>query len=511
MCLKGTQVNNAFASLRHQRRLDCSGISVLALRFLCEADPEPFARLLDNLLCSSASLQSLEIVAYAKGKGTNRPTVEELRCIVPLPSILQVADVLLAAEINDFVNAVLPCPDCCFEGAVKFTQPLDIAHGLSLGLERGLDDHSNLGIAQADIRQYYDSLNVLQLALWLHHEGLSKAWAAAIVRMQMLPALTLCTGDCKSTVAVRSNGSLTGSRVAGALGRIPVMSVVSQRSFLWKALGFKLEDSALAVCTYVDNLYSIAHTPADAIAILEDFELHLQLNWGLTIKPSSRAVFVPRRLDIAEDHDMEKWPVRSHFPVLGHLLDAAGSSWPCWQNTKRNMWRAFFSNCTGTLVKDLPASTRERLMGRCVLPICDFRSSRWSFHASLAADLDRQQRKMTSILARIPRCADEADAVYFRRRHRQISSHCKSQGLWSLRHAARVCAWNAHLHRPQNARSWAARLLHWHGRDWLASQRLAQGTPSLGGRTGTRAGPGCPCPRWHDGVVAAETVLAAVI
>ena len=34
---------------------------------------------------------------------------------------------------------------------IKFTQHSDITHGLSLGIERGLDNRSKIGIAQADI------------------------------------------------------------------------------------------------------------------------------------------------------------------------------------------------------------------------------------------------------------------------------------------------------------------------------------------------------------------------
>ena len=426
---------------------------------------------------------------------------------MPLPSILQLADVILAGAVRDWIAGVLPCPVSCFEGAVAHTQPLDIAHGLSLAIEKGLDDHSQLGIAQADVQQYYDSLNVVQLALWLHHEGMAAPWAAAIVRLQMLPVIYVTAGECRAAVGVRSAGSLTGSRVAGALGRIPLLSVANARSAHWERLGYKINGAALTVAFYVDNMYSLAHSAADAVSILEDLEQHLLSDWSLRIKPSSRSVCVPRGGQMHESHDESKWPVLQHFPVLGHVLDASGSSWPCWQATKTKMWRAFFANCVGNKVQGLPFLAKTKLLGRCVLPVGDFRCTRWTYHGALAADVDRQQRKMMSIMAKIPRRAGELDPTYFRRRHREISFECKRAGLWSLRHSRRVCAWNAHLNRPLNARSWAARLLHWHGEEWLAAQRLLHGTSSLGGRTGTRAGPGCPCPRWHDGVLAASAVL----
>ena len=161
-----------------------------------------------------------------------------MRSIMPLPALLQIADVLVANQINSWVNGVLPCPRSCFEGAVKYTQPLDIAHGLALAIERGLDDRSHLAIAQADIRQYYDSLDVPALAWWLHLEGLNIAWTSAIVRLQMVLAINLRRGEETACVTDRTSGSLTGSRVAGALGRIPVMQVLEQRAPLWEAVGY---------------------------------------------------------------------------------------------------------------------------------------------------------------------------------------------------------------------------------------------------------------------------------
>ena len=257
--------------------------------------------------------------------------MSELRSIMPLPALLQIADVLVANQINSWVNGVLPCPRSCFEGAVKYTQPLDIAHGLALAIERGLDDRSHLAIAQADIRQYYDSLDVPALAWWLHLEGLNIAWTSAIVRLQMVPAINLRTGEETACV------TLTGSRVAGALGRIPVLQVLEQRAPLWEAVGYQT-DSALTVATFVDNLYAVLSNILNAVDIMEDLELHLANTWGLKIKATSRAVLMAAGRPVPEIHDLQKWPVRDVFPVLGHRLDNRGSAWPCWEATKRSMW-----------------------------------------------------------------------------------------------------------------------------------------------------------------------------
>ena len=363
--------------------------------------------------------------------------LSELRAIMPLPALFQVADVLLAGEIHSWISGVLPCPPSCFEGAVKYTQPLDIAHGLAQAIERGLDNRSHVGIAQADIRSYYDSLNVPALAWWLHEEGMAIAWASAIARLQLAPTLYLRVGHEKACIDTRAHGSLTGSRVAGALGRIPVLHVLNQRAPLWEACGFQA-DSVLTVATYVDNMYSISTNIENAVDIMEDLERCLEQNWGLQIKSASRSVMLAAGRKAPPSHDCDKWPVRDVFTVLGHRLDHRGSAWPCWANTKRTMWGAFYKTCGSQAFRRLPMNMQLCTLNRCVLPVCEYRCTRWPFHTSLEEDVNRVQRKMTSILAKVPRTASESDEAYFRRRRREVGVLCKQQGLWALRWAQRV-------------------------------------------------------------------------
>ena len=317
----------------------------------------------------------------------------------------------------------------------------------------------------------------------------------------MVPSICLSVGAQTARVEGRSSGSLTGSRVAGALGRIPVMSVLDKRAPLWANCGFQAA-SALTVATYVDNIYSVSGSVLGAVDILEDVERHLASDWGLQIKSSSRSVLTAAGRAIPDGHDAMKWPVQDIFPVLGHRLDSRGSSWPCWERTKQSMWGAFYRTCGAQGYKQLPHKLQNRTLNRCILPILEYRCTRWSYQETLAEDIDRVQRKMFSILAKVPRQAGENDDTYFRRRRRQVSVTCKTHGLWSIRFAERICKWDAHLCRPANRNSWAAKLLQWQGREWLAIRR-ARFTSG----TCTRLQPGTPCPRWHDGVASAHAAL----
>ena len=205
---------------------------------------------------------------------------------------------------------------------------------------------------------------------------------------------------------------------------------------------------------------------------------------------------------VPETHNLQKWPVQDVFPVLGHRLDNRGSAWPCWEATKRSMWGAFYKTCGSQTCTRLPIKMKMRTLKRCVLPVCEFRCTRWPYHETLAEDVNRVQRKMTAILCKVPRVPGELDEEYFRRRHRHVGHMCRAEGLWAHRWAKRVVEWEKHLKRPRNEHSWAAKLLEWRGKEWLASrrQRFAVGTC-------TRINPGAPCPRWHESVSIAQAAL----
>ena len=51
---------------------------------------------------------------------------------------------ILAAHLNEFIDCVLPTPAGCFIAGCRFTQRLDIMHGLHLVIEKDLDDQGFL-------------------------------------------------------------------------------------------------------------------------------------------------------------------------------------------------------------------------------------------------------------------------------------------------------------------------------------------------------------------------------
>ena len=98
---------------------------------------------------------------------------------------------------------------------------MDIAHGIRSAVEKALDNKSQGAVAQMDIQPYYDSLDALLLCRWLEEQGVPKHICATSLRLQLLPQVFLNSGGLRVPIALRTLGTLTGSRIAGVLGRIP--------------------------------------------------------------------------------------------------------------------------------------------------------------------------------------------------------------------------------------------------------------------------------------------------
>ena len=385
------------------------------------------------------------------------------------------------------------------------TQILDIAHGLHLALEKALDDHSRGAVAQADIEKYYDSIRLLRVVRGLVSKGCPVGLAACALRQQMVPHVSLNMSGVEVTIRGRSRGSMTGSRVAGTLARVPVEDTIQERHAHWKRWGYKCDAGTLTVSTYVDNLYSVSHSLAGATAILDDFERVLASKWCLRIKPSSRLCLVARG-SRETPVDPNLWTLCSEFPVLGHILQDSDFTSTCFQNTSRSMWRAFFANSGAATVAKLSVIQKLRLLERSVVPVLHHRDTRWPPNRKTADNIDKLQRKMVASIQRMPRTAGETPCEYVRRRNRAATAEIRRIGAWSTTHSQRTLAWDSHCRRPANSRSWAAMLLDYHGESWLTARRLANQRDKQS-RLNSRTLRAPPAPRWHEGVNYARYLL----
>jgi len=508
-------LESAFARIKHKSKIDHYGISVAAIQLLFSEVPHLVADFFTFAAASTPTMACAVVKGGAYGKESGVCAAKDTRSILPLPSFMQVIDVVLPLSLESKISEVLPNLPECFVGARPKTQCLDVAHGLQSVIEKGLDDFGASAVAQCDIEKYYDSLPVLKIMWWLVDNGVAPGHAACLVRHQMCPQVVLKCGSAEAVVKNRTVGGLTGSRTAGFLGRIPVESIIADRCSRWRRLGYHAGQHVFCLCTWVDNLFSASDSLSGAISMLEDFEKQLRTKWSMGIKPTSRSCMVAEgNPDVPAD--LDRWPLVTAFPVLGHHLQANGSIRECWSRARASMWRAYWGNAGSRDAAHLSGSARASLVKRAVVPQFSFRCSRWAPQRQIASELDQLQQKMMSSSLRLPRLQGEDAPEYVRRRGRLARQVCKENGNWSHHWFGRALHWDEHLNRVHNSYTWAARLRDFHGKQWLIDKRasFAPSTASrnspasiLAGRTGTRAFRGKVHMRWHDGIDMARDVL----
>ena len=186
----------------------------------------------NDLVASTPSMTSQHVAGRVYGKKSARSQLKDLRAIMPLPTCLQALDILLADVLNQWISATFPVPLGAVSASRKGYQVLDITHGCQLLVERALDSRSAGACAQSDIMSFYDCMPTLKIMRFCVAHGLSHTIAAAVVRHQFLPAVSLQAGSARASIPHRTSGGIIGSRVAGAVGRVPVGHFIQEAFYL---------------------------------------------------------------------------------------------------------------------------------------------------------------------------------------------------------------------------------------------------------------------------------------
>ena len=121
----------------------------------------------------------------------------------------EVVDVLLPLLLEQHLSAVLPRTPGCLVAGRPGSQVLDISHAVQCVLEKGLDDFGVAAAAQCDIQQFYDSLPLILILLWLVGKGVPSPLVAAAIRHQVCPQVTLVAGAARAVILDRCVGGLT--------------------------------------------------------------------------------------------------------------------------------------------------------------------------------------------------------------------------------------------------------------------------------------------------------------
>ena len=503
----GPEMMSALACIRRKSFCDhlgeCAAMWVSLFRVVPEVVCDYFA----ELAADDQAARSTVLRARAYGKSSGRPRPSQVRIVIPLTARAQILDALIAHRLHAALSHPRLAVEGFFVGAVPRTQPLDIAFSCAQVVERACDDFSRGALAQFDIHAYYDSLDLLLVVTWLtrHIADLcDPAVAVAALRWQMLPSIVVDAHMGSFEVARRTVGSLTGSRTAGALGRVPVEQVMRSLADRLNSWGFDVGRVHNFVgASFVDNLYFASHSTGGALSAAELFATSLRRDWKLTIKPGSRVV-----MPVAGSPDWENiddiadawpdWKFSYEFPCLGHVLAADSSAHACFAAAKASVLAAVARNFSRCSKRALGVQRKRILLDRVARSVIDFRCSRWPVSPSLSRALDSLQRRCIATIINLPREPGDDMNTWQRRRSRHAGLLARSWGTWSDRHLARCRSWHEHLHRDRNASALPAIILLHKGQEWRCRRRLAMGSSrSDAGRLASRVLTHVH-PRWED-------------
>lgn len=131
---------------------DGQGLAALALRGVYAAVLCMFIRMVRRAMASTSEMRSHIVVGRLHAKrAAATPTAKELRAILPQPAFLQLVDALLEAKLVKFFEQHFPAKEKIHIGATRGSRVMDIAHTLSLVLEKSGDRRSRGAVTQFDL------------------------------------------------------------------------------------------------------------------------------------------------------------------------------------------------------------------------------------------------------------------------------------------------------------------------------------------------------------------------
>ena len=508
VAFKATDVNivDALDRIRLTNRVDGTGLTTSALYIIGQIAPWFITAAINALISSTTWLQNETIPGTVKGKKAHTVPMSKVRAILPMSSLVQIADAVVAERLNAMIDRMFQPVYGLYEGAVPGSQTLDIAHGVQLMFEKSGDDLGRGAAAESDIRSFYDELALVRLLSWWRdqHAPFELFWPA--LRLQILPKITLTSGAAAARILPRVCGVQTGTRVANAMGRIPLLSVLRKTIDHLRPLGYPVQDGMLLVATWVDNIITVAKSSNNAVSLQRIVADGLAQSWNLHIKADSKKYCACDPAGTVEALDWERVEV---LETLGHFITPSCSLREPWARTKTKLWAAFFKKFKSWRYRKCHPPELLQFFDQHLLPVAAYRFSGWPHQKVVSRQLDQLQARLLTLLMPSTMSSGETPAQFVQRRARTARAYIEPHGKWSSVWAKRVLSWQGHLERKGRPHVWAFELLGVRNAYWLQLQR-ARFAPTtstarrpwtaLAGRTGTRAGRGSVATRWDEGV-----------
>ena len=309
---------------------------------------------LQTFLGDGNHLKQFTIAARIYSKSGLCPSVVDTRVILPLGALGSVCDAILADKLQTAVDEVWGIHAFQWQGARQGTQCLEVASCAQIALERFADDHGKGCIGQADVRRYYDSVDLLLVGRCLIARGVHSTIVRAVLQFQLLPTVFINSRFGSVPTHQRTLGTLTGSRCAGVLGQIPILDVCEFEEQFLQAHAWAACADRSPVLSWVDNLFWFAKSVHSAVSIGTRIEESLLARWRLVLKPDSK--ILQPGLGCEEPSDWATgWRIAASAPYLGHIVQTNCAIRDCWQAARTKMWKAFWANSGSMLGRKLPS------------------------------------------------------------------------------------------------------------------------------------------------------------
>ena len=143
-------------------------------------------------------------------------------------------------------------------------------------VERFHDNRSEGAVGQADIRAFYDSIPTHRVVRDLISKGFDAASGHGILRFSSCLPVIFENGNVRRVMQWRTSGVLTGTRVAAALSRYIVSTIVARIHPRISHMCFSAGDVPLIMSSWVDNLYFTGRSIVACQSVVRTFNSELQ-------------------------------------------------------------------------------------------------------------------------------------------------------------------------------------------------------------------------------------------
>jgi hypothetical protein len=426
-----------------------------------------------------------------------------------MPTLLGIADFILASQVIKFIERHFEINFGVYHGAVPGTQCAEIAAGIQMCFEKGLDLKGRVAAADMDIANFYDRVCPILFTRWAVAAGMPKTLVASCLRALVCPTISLTVGNVSFVVRPRTRGLFTGSRLANAIGRIPLLDSLKRCYADIRHLGFPVGEQYLLLSSWVDNITSVSTSAFGATKILDTLARVLSNVWRLDIKVGSRKYMSVLPADRIDD---PSWTFCSTLHLLGHFLSSNCCPQEAFRLTHALTWKSFYAKLCNDGIMSLSPSCQAVQLDKFILPILRYRWVVWPFGKCHSEKIDSIQNRMLSTLMNVQLLPGEDIPTFVRRRCRLANSYSAAQGSWSLRWATDLVAWNAHCTRNHNQAIWTPSLTGIMSTAELQRKRAAFCIRSAtwschAGRTDTRFRAGAVIVRTEQSLVEAQSYI----